>query len=79
MLERVHQRTFCQLKHLDVILFRPQLEDALCLSVEGSNGDDRFESWKILGGTQDSRESAGLKEEEGNFRMAKAGRIPRCQ
>jgi len=47
--------------------------------MEGSNGDDRFESWELADDAQDGRKSTGLKEEEGDIRMAKAGWIPRCQ
>ena len=78
VLEKAHRRTFSQLKHLDIVLFRPQLEDALRLGVEGSNGDDGFKSWELADNTKDSRKSAGLKEEEGDIRMAEAGQIPRC-
>jgi len=47
--------------------------------MEGSNGDNRFESWEFVDDTQDGRKPTGLKEEEGDIRVAKAGRIPRCQ
>ena len=47
--------------------------------MKGSNGDDRFESWELVDDTQDARQSTGLKEEDGDVRMAKAGRIQRCQ
>ena len=40
--------------------------------MEGSDGDDRFESWELVDDTQDGRKSTGLKEEEGDIRMAKA-------
>ena len=79
MLEKVHRRTFDQLKHLDVVLLGPQLEDTLRLRMEGSNGNNRFEGWEFVGDAQDGRKPAGLKEEKGDIRMAEAGRIPRCQ
>ena len=78
-LAKVYQRTFGQLKHLDVVLLGPQLEDSLRLSMEGSNGNNRFESGEFVGGTKDSCEPAGLNKEERNVCMGKTGRIPRCQ
>lgn len=78
MLEKVRRRTLGQLKHLDVVLLGPQLENALRLSMESSNGDNRFEGWEFVSDAQDSCEPAGLKEEEGDVRMAKTGQIPRC-
>ena len=47
--------------------------------MERSNGNDCFESWEFVGDTKDGRKSTGLKEQEGDIRMAKAGRIPRFQ
>ena len=46
--------------------------------MEGSNGDNGFESWEFVGNAEDSSEPTGLKKEEGDVRMAKTGGIPRC-
>ena len=75
----VHRHTLGQFKHLDVVLLGPQLKDALRLRIERSNCDNGFEGWEFVGDTQDGSESTGLKEDEGDVRMAKAGQIPRCQ
>lgn len=45
--------------------------------MERSNGNNSFESCEFMGDAQDSSESTGLEEEEGDVRMAKTGRISR--
>jgi len=59
-----------------MVLLGPQLEDALSLRMEGSDGDNCFEGWEFVGDTQDCSESTGLEEKDGDVRMAKAGQIP---
>jgi hypothetical protein len=47
--------------------------------MEGSHGDNGFESRKLVCDAKDSHQSTRLNEEERDVRMIKAGHTPRYQ